>query len=172
MSSPPTRNAPSADTEGPPFVGALLRMCVKRIRARIDAAIEKAGFADLQETHLRVFSYPLPDGVRPSELARHLGMTRQATNHVIAQLEDLGYLERRGGDGERRRVHFTPRAWGVVETIYATSREVQAEWAHEIGQNRFRALVETLRLIAAEELDQAGRGRGDAGAGPDPAEGT
>ncbi len=163
MSSSTAYNSPPADREGPPFVGALLRMCVRRIRARIDAAIENAGFGDLQETHLRVFSYPLPDGARPSELARHLGMTRQATNHVIVQLEDLGYLERRGGDGERRRVCFTPRAWGVVETIYAASREVQAEWAQEIGQDRYRALAETLRLIAADELDQAVRARGERG---------
>lgn len=79
-------------------------------------------------------------------------MTRQATNHVIAQLETLGYLERRGGDGERRRVCFTSRAWGVVDTIYACSRDVQAEWAREIGESRFRDLIETLRMIAADEL--------------------
>lgn len=155
MSSPAVYQTPSDDIEGPPFVGALLRMCVKRIRTRIDAAIRQAGFADLQESHLRVLSYPLPDGVRPSQLARHLGMSRQATNYVIAQMEGLGYLERRGEDGERRLVHFTARAWGVVEIIYATSREVQAEWAQEVGQDRFRGLVDTLRLIAAEELEKA-----------------
>jgi DNA-binding MarR family transcriptional regulator len=152
MSRPTPRNTPSTGADGPPFVGALLRMCVKRIRTRIDAAIRQAGFDDLQETHLRVFSYPLPDGVRPSELARHLGMSRQATNHVIAQMEALGYLERRAADGERRLVHFTPRAWGAVEVIYAESRKVQAEWAEEIGPDRFHAVVDTLRLIAAEEL--------------------
>ncbi len=144
--------ASSAVDQGPPFVGALMRMCVKRIRARIDAAIREAGFDDLQETHLRVFSYPLPDGARPSQLARHIGMTRQATNHVIAQLETLGYLERRGGNGERRRVCFTPRAWNVVETIYACSREVQSELAQEVGEAKFRDLLGTLRMIAADEL--------------------
>ncbi|MDI9849220.1 hypothetical protein QM467_14270 [Rhodoblastus sp. 17X3] len=90
-------------------------------------------------------------------------MSRQATNHVIAQMEDLGYLERRGEDGERRLVHFTTRAWGAVEAIYAASREVQAEWAKEIGQDRFRDLIATLRLIAAEELEKAPSAAKDGG---------
>ena len=154
MSSTP--NPPPGDPEGPPFVGALMRLCVQRVRARIDAAIRQGGFADLQETHLRVFSYPLPDGVRPSELARHLGMTRQATNHVIAQMEAMGYLERRAiAGGERRLVHFTPRAWAVAETIYRCSRQVQAEWAAEIGEERFRDLMAILRRLAADALPGA-----------------
>jgi len=160
MSSAETDLKPAAAAEdGPPFVGALLRLCVKRIRARIDAAIREGGFADLQDTHLRVFSYPPPDGARPSELARHIGMTRQATNHVIAQMEALGYLERRGAEAERRLVYFTPRAWAVAETIFACSRTVQAEWAQEIGEERFRDFMETLRLIAADELREVSRRR-------------
>src|SRR5690242_10994326 len=78
-----------------PYVGALLRLSWQRVRARINAAVRAAGFDDLQDTHMLVFSYPPADGVRPSELARRLGMSRQAANHVIGQMEAMGYLKRR-----------------------------------------------------------------------------
>jgi len=153
-------NARRDGDEGPPFVGALLRLCVRRIRTRIDAAIRAAGFADLHETHLGVFSCPVPDGVRPSELARHLHKTRQTTNYVITQMEALGYLERRPIEGgDRRLVYLTPRGWAVVETICACSREVQAEWSQEIGPERFRDLVRTLRLLAGAEPRRPGSAR-------------
>ena len=137
---------------GPPFINALLRLCWRRVRDRMHEAVQAAGFADLQDAHLAVFSYPLPDGVRPSELARRIGMSRQATNHLVAQMETLGYLERRAPEGsDRRLVHLTDRGWRVGETIFTCLRDLQAEWAAGIGQERFRDFMGVLRRLAAEE---------------------
>jgi DNA-binding MarR family transcriptional regulator len=116
----------------------------------VEAAIREAGGTDVHETHLAVFSYPPPDGVRPSELARRLNMSRQATNHVIAQLEALGYLERRATKGSNRRlVYLKPRAWRVAEAIWAGMRDLQAEWAAEVGHERFAVFMDVLRELAA-----------------------
>lgn len=139
------------DGSGPPFVGALLRHCWKRVRGRIREAVHAAGFRDLQDAHLAVFSYPLPDGVRPSELARRLDASRQAANHLIGQMEALGYLERRGTGGNRRLVHLTERGWRVGDAIFACLRELEADWAREIGQERFSEFMDVLRHLAAEE---------------------
>lgn len=131
------------------YVGALLRLCWQRVRARINDAIRAAGFDDLQEIHMLVFSYPPPDGVRPSDLARRLNMSRQATNHVIAQMETLGYLERRAAEGgERRLVYLTARGWSVGDAIFACLRDLQAEWAREIGPDRFADFMAVLRTLA------------------------
>lgn len=135
--------------DGPPFIGALLRLCWRRVRDRIAEAVRAAGFDDLQEAHLAVFTYPLPDGVRPSDLARRMGMTPQATNYLIAQVEALGYLERRAQKtSERRLVHLTPRGQQVGEVIYTCLRDIQAEWAEEIGPDRFATFLDALRLLA------------------------
>jgi DNA-binding MarR family transcriptional regulator len=113
----------------------------------------------VHETHLAVFSYPPPDGVRPSELARRLNMSRQATNHVIAQLEAQGYLERRATKGSNRRlVYLRPRAWRVAEAIWASMRELQAEWAAEVGRERFAVFMDVLRTLAAQPADEPGAG--------------
>ena len=112
MSTPSDRELTRAEAtvdEGPPYVGALLRQCLEHVRARMEADIKAAGFTDLQPAHLAVFSFPPPDGMRPSDLARRIRMSRQATNHIIGQLEALGYLERRAERrGERRRIYLTP----------------------------------------------------------------
>ena len=143
-------DAPPRRASGPPYVGALLRLCWGRVRERIRDAVHAEGFTDLQDAHLAVFSYPLPDAVRPSELARRIGMSRQAANHLIGQMEALGYLERRGaGAGERRLVHLTDRGWQVGEAIFASLRELEAEWAAEVGPRRFAEFMAVLRTLAS-----------------------
>jgi DNA-binding MarR family transcriptional regulator len=145
-----SRRADALANEGPPYVGALLRQCLDHVRARIEADLRSAGFTDLQPVHLAVFSFPPPDGVRPSDLARRIRMSRQATNHIIGQLEALGYLERRAErKGERRRIYVTPRTWGMVKVVHATLLEIQGEWAADIGPERFGDFMTTLRRLAA-----------------------
>jgi DNA-binding MarR family transcriptional regulator len=159
MSTPPDRESLRTDAmidEGPPYVGALLRQCLEHVRARMEADIKAAGFTDLQSAHLAVFSFPPPEGMRPSDLARRLRMSRQATNHIIGQLEALGYLERRAErKGERRRIYLTPRTWGMVKVVHATLLEIQAEWAAEIGADRFGDFMTTLRRFAARGREAA-----------------
>lgn len=141
-----------AGGEGPPYIGALLRLTWRRVRARIHDAVRAAGFTDLQDAHFAVFTYPLPDGVRPSDLARQMQMSRQATNHLITQLERLGYLERRAAHhGGRRLVHLTERGRQVGEAIYACLRRLHAELADTIGQQRFHDFMAVLRELSTDE---------------------
>ncbi|MBS7696152.1 MarR family transcriptional regulator [Chelatococcus sp.] len=114
-------------------------------------AIREAGFTDFQDAHFAVFSYPLPDGVRPSELARQKRMSRQAMNYLIAQLEDLGYVERRVAEtSDRRLVHLTERGGAVAATIFACLRGLHREWAQEVGHARFDVFLSVLQELSAK----------------------
>ena len=135
----------------PPFIGALLRLTWLRVRERLHQAIREAGYSDLQDAHFAVFSYPLPHGVRPSDLARNIRMSRQATNHLIGQLEALGYLERRAGAGsERRLIYLSARGLVVGEMIYACLIRLQDEWSAEIGRERFEVFMDVLRELSRD----------------------
>jgi DNA-binding MarR family transcriptional regulator len=137
-------------------------MTLQRVRGRMLEAIRAAGFTDFQEAHFAIFSYPPPDGVRPSDLARQRQMTRQAVNYLIAQLEELGYVERRAADigSDRRLVYLTARGWNVGDTIFACLRALEAEWADEVGDKRFAVFLDVLRQLSAAALPQASsRGR-------------
>lgn len=113
--------------------------------------LRAAGFADLQEAHLSVFQYPGPDGMRPSDLARQLRVSRQATNHLISQLEALGYLERRSEPGEdRRRVRLTTRGRELMAAIKASVRRFEARCERAEGRTRFRTFLDVLRDISSD----------------------
>ncbi|WP_222380469.1 MarR family winged helix-turn-helix transcriptional regulator [Rhizobium leguminosarum] len=143
---------------GPPFFGALLRIVWQHVRERILQAIHEAGFADFQEAHFAVFSFPLPDGMRPSELARQKRMSRQAVNYLLSQLEELGYVERRAADGsDRRLVYLTPRGHEVVAAIFACLRQLHEQWSKEVGKERFDDFVDVLKQLSTKAQEPINR---------------
>jgi DNA-binding MarR family transcriptional regulator len=139
----------------PPFFGALLRMTWQGVRDRMLQAIHQAGFSHFQEAHFAVFSYPLPDGIRPSELARQRRMSRQAINYLISQLEELGYVERRASNGDDRRlIYLSARGRQIAEAIFNCLRQLDAEWAEDIGHDRFDTFIEVLKQLSVKAQER------------------
>lgn len=104
------------------------------------------GFTDLEPAHLIVLQYPGPQGMRPSELAATLRISKQALNYQLGQLERLGYLERRPDPDDQRskRIVLTPRAEAAVPVIRAAVAEVENGWASTLGRERFDELRDVL----------------------------
>ncbi len=139
----------------PPFFGALLRMTWQGVRDRMLQAIHQAGFDDFQEAHFAVFSYPLPDGVRPSELARQKRMSRQAINYLIGQLEELGYVERRASaEDDRRLIYLSARGHQIAEAIFNCLRQLHTEWSEDIGHERFDIFLDVLRQLSVKAQER------------------
>jgi DNA-binding MarR family transcriptional regulator len=128
------------------MIGALLRMPVDAVWARLLADLHAAGFTDLVPAHLSVLRWPGPQGQRPSDLAQAAGMTKQAMNYLLTQLEQLGYLERASDEQDQRskRISLTKRGFDAATTIRATVREIERELKRELGAREFARLQELL----------------------------
>src|SRR4051812_41543231 len=127
---------------GPPLIGALLRMPWEQVQRRMLARLHEHGFDDLDTPHLNLLLYPGPQGARPSELAARRGMSKQAVNYLLGELERLGYLERRADpdDGRSKRVALTARGEQAAFTIRDAVREIEHDWEEQLGQKRFAQL--------------------------------
>lgn len=134
--------------EEAPYVGALLRLAHQDVRSYLLKALAEHGMDDFNEAYFGLFQYPPIDGMRPSALAKRLGISKQALNHLLGQLEKLGYLERhREGDGGPTTIHLTDRGWSVVETNVASIRQLETEWQERLGKKRFANLKTSLREL-------------------------
>jgi DNA-binding MarR family transcriptional regulator len=138
-----------------PQVGALLRMAWESLQVELYANLRAAGFDDLRDAHRPALRHPPIDGMRPTDLARHLGLSKQAANDLIRDLEQCGYirLERDPSDGRARIIRYTERGWRLFDTGSRLSREVGARWANAIGQEQYDQFLSTLRTIV--DLDRS-----------------
>ena len=87
--------------------------------------LHQRGFDDFDAAHLSIFQYPGPQNRRPSELAASLGMSKQAVNYLLGQLERLGYLKRVPDPDDLRSKRV-----GEMETV----------WERRLGAKRFDQL--------------------------------
>src|SRR3954447_22170785 len=124
---------------GPPMIGALLRTPWEAVQRRMLDRLHDQGFADLDFAHLNLFQYPGPQGARPSELAARLGMTKQALNYLLGELERLEYLQRQPDPDDLRskRVALTRRGASAIRVIRDAVAEVETAWAQQLGPERF-----------------------------------
>jgi DNA-binding MarR family transcriptional regulator len=146
LSSPFTIPAAAEQPVGPPLIGALLRMPLEVVRRRMLERLHECGFDDLEAAHLIVLQYPGPQGMRPSELAARLRMSKQALNYQLGQLERLGYLERQQDPDDLRskRIVLTQRGYSTIPVIREAVSEVEATWAQQLGPERFTQLRDLL----------------------------
>jgi len=120
----------------------LLRVPANAILRRIIKELNAAGFGELRLPHMAVLQFPGPHGVRPGTLAERAGVSKQAMNQLLQSLEAAGYLERSAAreDGRSRMVHFTKRGHAAYSKISDILRDIEREWAAELGPKQFADL--------------------------------
>ncbi|GEM_PF-802745 len=159
MSSPRQRRVPGI--EKAPYIGALLRLAHQQALSRILQALAERGMSDINQAYFGLFQYPPADGMRPIDLAKRIGASKQALNHLLGQLEKLGYLKRRHEHGNRQAtIRLTERGWRVLESNIATMQELEADWERRLGKRRFADLKATLQELTGfrRPNDQDDRG--------------
>ena len=149
MKSPESETSPF----GPPLIGALLRIPWESVQQRMLERLHESGFDDFDRAYFAVFRYPGPQGARPTDLAVRVGISKQALNYLLRELERLGYLEREPDPGDLRakRIVLTERGVAAVAVIRDAVAEMEAAWQQRLGPKRF-ALLRDLLL----ELQQQG----------------
>jgi DNA-binding MarR family transcriptional regulator len=96
------------------------------------------------------FTRLAPDGATVTELAAHLGVTKQAASQLVDEIVRKGYAERRPhpGDARARLVVLTERGWACTRAAEEAAAEAVKAWVDVLGEGEVRALRERLGRIA------------------------
>jgi DNA-binding MarR family transcriptional regulator len=127
---------------GPPLIGALLRIPWEAVQQHMLERLHERGFDDFDRAYFAVFRYPGPQGARPTDVAAQVGISKQALNYLLRELERLGYLEREPhpDDLRSKRIVLTERGVGAVGVIRDAVAEMEAAWERRLGPKRFAQL--------------------------------
>nr|WP_269205259.1 MarR family winged helix-turn-helix transcriptional regulator [Motilibacter aurantiacus] len=83
------------------------------------------------------------------QLAELLGMSQQGASKSVAELEDLGYVERhRGEDARVRRVELTEHGWAAVESARAARKDLRRALRRRLGVEGYEQLNALLVEVA------------------------
>lgn len=125
------------------------------VRARL-------GAPNLRPAHTTLFPHvDIREGTRLTELARRVGISKQAVGQLVGELVEMGMLERLPDPDDRRarRIRFTGGGEGLLQGL-AVLGEAEGELRRRVGDDRIDALRETL-LLLLDELEQRPLAAGD-----------
>ena len=116
----------------------------------VHAGVVARGFDDVRPTHGFAFVLLSHGGATVSELAGHLGVTKQAASQLVDELVDKGYVERRAhpNDARARLVVLSEKGWECTRAAEQAAADTIAGWTKILGAQRLRALTTDLSRIA------------------------
>ena len=116
----------------------------------VSAGIRARGFGDVRPAHGFALTRLAAGGATITELAGHLGVTRQAAAQFVDELEASGYVERRPHprDGRARLVTLTGKGWACTRAAEAAITDTIRPWAEALGDTRLLAVRDDLASIA------------------------
>lgn len=96
------------------------------------------------------FTRLAPDGATATDLAAHLGITKQAASQLVDELVRKGYAERRPhpDDARARLVVLTELGWACTRAAEEAALEAVRPWVELLGESEVRVLCDRLRRIA------------------------
>lgn len=133
----------------PVIAAAVLRVASQLVDG-IQQGLVRRGFDDVRPVH--GFAFARIGGARAttSDLAAHLGVTKQAAAQLVEHLVQRGYLRREAdpNDGRARLLVLTDRGRACTVAADQAAGDVVQHWRDQLPDAQFTQLQEALQRIA------------------------
>ncbi|MFD9192443.1 MarR family winged helix-turn-helix transcriptional regulator [Streptomyces phaeochromogenes] len=131
-------------------LSAALLAVAGELTQRIHEGVVARGFEGVRPAHGFAFARLAPGGATVTELAAHLGVTKQAASQLVDEIVRKGYAERRPhpDDARARLVVLTEQGWACTRAAEEAAAEAVDPWVELLGEGEVRALRDRLLRIA------------------------
>jgi DNA-binding MarR family transcriptional regulator len=134
---------------------ATLQLLFKASRLANERALARAAAGapgpPVRAAHTALFPHLDFEGIRLTELAAKVGVTKQAVGQLVDDLAKQGVVERVPDPEDKRakRIRFSRRGYAALMHGLGVLRDVEAELAAAVGVRRMHDLHETLAQVIA-----------------------
>lgn len=133
-------------------VAQLLFKCARLLNERALSQVEQAeGTPRIRPAHTSVFPHLDHGGTRLTELAKRMGISKQAVGQLVDELEQMGAVERipDPSDGRAKLIRFSTKPGSSLLDGLMHLRKVETELGETIGSERMAALHDGLSALLA-----------------------
>ena len=122
----------------------------------LQARLHDHGWPDVNRPQSMVMTNIVSGIVRPSDIARNLGVSRQAIHSTIGQMVKLGIVQLEVDPEDRRHmiVSLTGLGARMRKDAQRSMDALTAQIAARLGQDRFDALLAALEADWGDNIDR------------------
>ena len=122
----------------------------------LQARLHDHGWPDVNRPQSMVMTNIVSGIVRPSDIARNLGVSRQAIHSTIGQMVKLGIVQMEVDPADRRHmiVSLTDLGTRMRKDAQRSMDELTAQIAAVLGQDKFDALLAALEADWGDNIER------------------
>jgi len=130
-------------------MGRMLLLARKDFIERLSQAMQDRR-AELPKASVTLLPFIDLEGTRSTEIARRMGVSKQAAAKAVKALESTGLTMRAPDETDARafRVCFTPKGLRYMMKLHDAIDQVELEYAKLLGAAQIEALRQALFVIA------------------------
>ncbi len=135
---------------------SFLQVLFKAARLTNEMALERVreatGDDRIRAAHTSLFPHIDSEGIRLTALSDRLGITKQAVQQLVDDLEEIGLVERvpDPSDGRAKLIRWTTAGRDGIDVGLGILFELEGELAAVVGKEKMRAAHEVLLRIIEE----------------------
>ncbi|MBO1331964.1 MarR family winged helix-turn-helix transcriptional regulator [Streptomyces sp. VRA16 Mangrove soil] len=131
---------------------AALLAAASGLTQRLHEGVVARGFEGLRPVHGFAFARLSFGGATASELAAHLGVTKQAAGQLVDEMVRKGYVERQPHphDARARLLVLTERGWACTRAAEEAAADAVRPWVAELGEDEVRSLAQKLAAVSPD----------------------
>lgn len=137
-------------TDSDPALAAAVLRVASQLVDGIQAGLVRRGFDDVRPVHGFAFARLSGAPATASDLAAHLGVTKQAAAQLVDHLVERGYVRRHVDPSDRRArlLVLTARGKACTAAADAAAADVVRQWRDQLPASQFEQLQHALRALA------------------------
>ena len=123
----------------------------------LQSRLHDQGWPDVSRPQWMVMTNIVSGIVRPSDIARNIGVSRQAIHSTIGQMVRLGIVQLEPDPGDRRHMIVSLTAVGTQmrQDAQRAMDAMTAQFAARLGQPQFDALLAALDADWGDNIEHA-----------------
>ena len=133
----------------PDHIGWTLWQATLAWRREFLAGMVSAGHAWFAQARGNILVYVGPSGIRQADLVEKAGLTKQAVQQFVDELEADGIVHRTRDekDARARWVRLTPAGEAAMRDADRIKLQIETEWRQKLGSDAFDQLDALLRQV-------------------------
>jgi DNA-binding MarR family transcriptional regulator len=129
-------------------IARLTAMAFRTLIDDLHTRLAASGWRDVRPAYGFVLLEARKRSLGVTDVARLMGVTKQAASKLVTAMELAGYLRQvEVEDARAREVALSTRGRKLLEQVEEIYRELEGEWAEVIGRARVEALREDLTRV-------------------------
>ncbi len=130
-------------------LGRMLLKLERHFTRQVLQKLASDGIEDITLRHFVIIPYIDHEGIRAVDIARQVGISKQAVSKLVDELVQKGYLELKPdpSDGRAYLVSMSEKGNDFLKLAIKYTQQVEKKWGKQVGEKEFKIMKAAMSTL-------------------------